>query len=236
MSQGRLRKVSGNSLGADTMPTRNTQSARLQKLQQQMQAEVKRKMDEAAANEEETLGSKRRRRSGKPKGATHGRDNAPQRTTFGSEEMFDTRGLSTSQIRSLQPGDNPQRDGVGDCFAHNAPPKEGGIDLARGKGKNGLAEESDSEDEPEDGTGGKGRWELEDQPSPNAGLRRFSQQESCQEDRLPHPGRSPFREPSNVHRVAADVLALKSRSGSGARSGQGSGVVHQELALRGRYF
>lgn len=230
---------------AQTRGGRSFVSLRLEKHQQEMlkkqqEDHVKRKLDEAAFDAPEL---QRRKKAGKKKGDTHGRDAEP-RATFGSADLIDTRGLSASQIRSSQPRDNSQLHGIGDRYAADAPTQGGGID-PRGQGKNGHRMEPGSESDDDD----KGLDPEQMSPSPPP-LRARSRQGSGggeerdreldsrsapresaggweERDREPDP-RSPLREPPSVHRVHNDLMVIKSRSASQLKSGgSGSQVVEQ---------
>lgn len=245
---GRVGKV-GQGAMAQTRGGRSYVGLRLEKHQQEQLAKkqqegLKRNLDEAAFDAPDL---QRKKKSGKKKGDTHGRDADP-RATFGSADLIDTRGLSASQIKSLQLRDDPQVPGIGDRYAANAPAQEGGID-PRGQGKNGHRMEPDSESDDDDKTSEP----EEESPSPPRGRRsrqgsggggqerdrelqpRSALRESAggweQRDKEPDP-RSPLREAPSVHRVHNDLMVIKSRSLSRGKSGGSGSVVEQQVALR----
>lgn len=194
---------------------------RLEKLAEKQQKAVDQALAQQAASkkrtpEQEYYGEEdqRKKRKGKPKGATHGR--SAERETFGSADLhIDSRSLSAAEKASLQPGDDPVRDGVGSLFAKDAPSP--GID-PRGNGKNGERVEEGS---------GSDNSDEENSPLPRRKLLDEAVIGGSQW-RERDPRRSPQREAPSVHRTQGDVLAIKSRSGSGS----GSAVVEQQLAIR----
>lgn len=209
------------------MATRNGASfagRRLEKLAEKQQKAVE-EAQEAASRKRTAEGEyygeengKKRKKSGKQKGDTHGRGRGAERETFGSADLLiDTRSLSAAEKASLLPGDDPLRDGVGSMFARDAPSP--GID-PRGQGKNG--------ERVEDGSGSDNS-EEENSPLQRRNLLKEAVIEKSQwQERHRDMGRSPQREARSTHRSQGDVLAIKSRSGSGS----GSAVVEQQLAIR----
>ena len=184
------------------------------------EATKRRLSDQLYYTEEQELVNSKRRRAGKPKGAKHGTDTASERATFGSAEGYDRNGLTQRERDSIQAGDDPRRDGVGNLFEME--PQELGENDVRGVGKNGRRVEEHSEDDDDDPP------VLESQKQPT------EHRESIGgAGRNAGMGRSPMRiEQTSSHRSAGNMAATKSRSSGGALSGQGSGGVHQQIIVR----
>ena len=102
---------------------------RLQKLADAQREEarkeaLKRRLSDQLYFAEPEQDKSKRRKGGKPKGATHGRD-ANERATFGSVEGYDRNGLTQRERDSMQPGDDPRRDGVGNHVRDGSSRAEG---------------------------------------------------------------------------------------------------------------
>lgn len=200
-----------------------TAGRRLEKLADQQRQEretAKRTLDDAYFDPP----ANKKRKSGKKKGDTHGRDHGTERVTFGSAGL-ETRGKGR---RNSMQDDDPVRDGVAERYFEREELQDLDIDV-RGGGKNGqrVEENSDNDDSGDEGTKGS--------PSESP-RRRLQLRQSAGGSRSQGLGRSPLQvAATSLHRSANDVLALKSRSTSGARSTHGSGTdVEQQLALPGK--
>lgn len=177
--------------------------------------------------EEVTVRPKKKARDakgGKPaKKGPHGPGNHSSRVGFGGVDVQGV--LLPGDMESLQPGDNPHRDGVlVDSFFAQGAGQELEESRVRGRGKDGAVVEEDSDEE--DGKEGEG-----DSPALNrrAAMLELTQRRGGGDftgsGKPLGMGRSPIRQVLSLHRSAGDATGRKSGIASGACLGGDQALV-----------